>query len=92
MSRYTSDAPADREICAKLLALMMTTLAGTLFVYQGQEIGMYNFPMDSNPDEYIEDVESINYWQKMQKMYSNDSKMLEHGKRVISMKARDHAR
>ena len=44
VSRYTSDADQYRELGAKLLAMMQTTLSGTLYVYQGEEIGMKNMP------------------------------------------------
>jgi glycosidase len=92
VSRYTDDSDAHRELCAKLLALMMTTLSGTLFIYQGQELGMKNLPEDMNPEEYMEDVEAINYWEKMQRMYPNDPKMRDLAKKVIHTKSRDHAR
>jgi oligo-1,6-glucosidase len=92
VSRYTDDSDANREICAKLLALMMTTLSGTLFVYQGQELGMKNFPVDMDPTDYMEDVEAINYWEKMHRMYPNDPKMNSLAKKVIHTKSRDHAR
>ena len=42
VSRYTDDSDAFRNYGAKLLALMQSTLSGTLFVYQGEEIGMRN--------------------------------------------------
>ncbi len=42
VSRYCDDGDAYREYGAKLLALMQTTLSGTLFVYQGEELGMRN--------------------------------------------------
>ena len=42
VSRYCDDGDAYREYGAKLLALMQTTLSGTLFVYQGEELGMKN--------------------------------------------------
>lgn len=40
MSRYASDSPEFRDVSAKMLAIMMCSLTGTLFIYQGQEIGM----------------------------------------------------
>jgi alpha-glucosidase len=43
-----------------MLALMMACLSGTMFIYQGQEIGMVNFPMEWNMSEY-KDVDSSNY-------------------------------
>ena len=42
VSRYCDDGDTCREYGAKLLALMQTTLSGTLFVYQGEELGMRN--------------------------------------------------
>lgn len=40
VSRYASDEPQYRAVSAKMLAVLMCCLTGTLFVYQGQEIGM----------------------------------------------------
>ena len=42
VSRYCDHSDDYREYGAKLLALMQTTLSGTLFVYQGEELGMRN--------------------------------------------------
>ena len=42
VSRYCNDSDRYREFGATLLALMQTTLSGTLFVYQGEELGMRN--------------------------------------------------
>ncbi|KAG8533377.1 uncharacterized protein KY384_002160 [Bacidia gigantensis] len=44
VSRYCDDSDEWREKGAKLLALMQTTLSGTIFVYQGEEIGVRNMP------------------------------------------------
>lgn len=63
ISRYTDDSDEWREYGAKLLCLMQTTLAGTLFVYQGEEIGMRNVPTSWRPEEY-KDIESVNFWKK----------------------------
>jgi len=63
VSRYTDDSDKWREYGAKLLCLMQTTLAGTLYVYQGEEIGMRNVPKDWKPEEY-KDIESINFFKK----------------------------
>lgn len=65
VSRYCDDSNAYRGYGAKLLALMQTTLSGTLFVYQGEELGMRNvwlilvfgpyiYPFQS-PEAYFED-------------------------------------
>lgn len=43
---------------AQLLAVMLTTLRGSVFLYQGQEIGMTNFDYESMSQ--LDDVESHN--------------------------------
>ncbi|KAF2197398.1 alpha-glucosidase-like protein maltase [Delitschia confertaspora ATCC 74209] len=91
VSRYTDDSDQWREYGAKLLCLMQTTLAGTLFVYQGEEIGMRNIPSSWGPEEY-KDIESINYWKKCNQMYPNDQEKLSHARYVMQRKARDNAR
>lgn len=91
ISRYTDDSDEYRDKGAKLLALMQTTLGGTLFVYQGEEIGMRNAPMEWDPYEY-KDIETINYWKKCEAIYKDDPQKLALGRKVIQMKARDHAR
>jgi len=65
VSRYADDSDEYRELGAKLLSLMQTTIAGTLYVYQGEELGMKNVPAPPAWDisEY-KDIETINYWQK----------------------------
>lgn len=42
---------------------MLTTLGDTLYVYQGQELGMKNIPPSWGAEEY-KDVESIDYRKK----------------------------
>lgn len=64
VSRYCSDSDEHRDLSAKLLCLMQTTLCGTLYVYQGEELGQKNVPLSWDPSEYL-DVESQNYWQKV---------------------------
>jgi len=92
VSRYTDDSDEFRDKGAKLLALMQTTLGGTLFVYQGEEIGIRNAPTDWDIDEEYKDIETINFWKKCQQIYKDNPERLEHGKKIIHMKARDHAR
>lgn len=91
VSHLTDDSDGYRELGAKLLSLMATTLSGTLYVYQGEELGMCNVPLSWGPEEY-KDVESQNYWKKMNDLYPGDQKMLDYAKEVMQKKARDHAR
>jgi len=44
VSTFGSDAPAARVNSAKLLEAMLLTLRGTPFIYQGDELGMTNYP------------------------------------------------
>jgi glycosidase len=55
VSRFGSEQ--HRRASATLLATLLTTLSGTPFVYQGDEIGMTNYPFDSL--EEVRDVDTI---------------------------------
>jgi oligo-1,6-glucosidase len=61
VSRFGNDSAEWRTISAQLLAIFQITQTGTLYVYQGEEIGMKNFPR-SWPIEEYKDVATINYW------------------------------
>ena len=61
VSRFGNDSVEWRTISAQLLAIFQITQTGTLYVYQGEEIGMKNFPR-SWPIEEYKDVATINYW------------------------------
>ena len=56
VSRFGDDE-AYREESAKLLATFLLTTRGTPFLYQGDEIGMTNYPWESL--EEIEDVDTL---------------------------------
>ena len=92
VSRYTDDGDQLRDKGAKLLALMQTTLSGTLFVHQGEGIGIRNAPREWDIETEYKDIETINYWKKCKALHGDDEERLAHGRKVIHMKARDHAR
>lgn len=92
VSRYTDDSDAFRNYGAKLLALLQTTLNGTLFVYQGEEIGMRNVPKSWDIEKEYKDIESINFWKKSKALYGHDPTRLAEERKVLEKKARDHAR
>ncbi len=60
VSRYGDDSPTYRVPSAKLLATMLLTLKGTPFIYQGDELGMTNYPFKSIDD--FDDIEVKNAW------------------------------
>lgn len=61
VSRFGNDSAQWRAVSAKMLAIFEVTQAGTLYVYQGQELGIKNFPQTWGIEEY-KDVASQNYW------------------------------
>lgn len=92
VSRYCDDSDEYCDKGAKMLALMQTTLSGTLFVYQGEELGMRNAPKDWDPAIEYKDIESINLWKKYENMYPHDQVKLAKGREILARKSRDHAR
>lgn len=60
VSAFGDDSSAYRVPSAKLLATMLLTLKGTPFIYQGDELGMTNYPFQSI--EQFDDIEVKNAW------------------------------
>lgn len=93
VSRFGNDSPAFREISAKMLAIMMVCMTGTLFLYQGQEIGMINAPPEWPIDEY-RDIEGLGYYREAESLEKSGidtlrKKKIMDGLRIL---ARDHSR
>jgi len=86
VSRFGNDSPAYWEKSAKLLATMLLTLRGTVYVYQGEEIGMTNVAFDSIDD--YQDIETLNSWKEAK---ANGKDMNEFLKSV-HLQSRDNAR
>jgi oligo-1,6-glucosidase len=60
VSRFGDDTPRFRVASAKALATMLLTLKGTPFIYQGDELGMTNYPFTKI--EEFDDIEVKNAW------------------------------
>ncbi|TFK96302.1 glycoside hydrolase family 13 protein [Pterulicium gracile] len=97
VSKFGDDSEQWRTLSAKLLAVLQITQSGTLFVYQGEELGLKNFPKTWGIEEY-KDVWSGNYYRKVE---DERRARLPGGKGEVdmsdiieglAMKARDHAR
>lgn len=87
LSRLGNDSPEYREISAKLLATCLHMMQGTPYVFQGEELGMTNYPFTSL-DEF-RDIESINAYNELtEKGVVSKEDMF----RFISYKGRDNAR
>jgi oligo-1,6-glucosidase len=90
VSRFgDTSSPALWLNSAKVIALYQATLTGTLFIYQGQEIGTTNMPSSWPIDEY-KDVESTNFYAEA--LASNNPTLLSQTLHGLSLLARDHAR
>lgn len=61
ISRFGNDSLEYRVPSGKALAMLLSTLSGTLFLYQGQEIGMINVPSNWTIEDY-QDANSISYY------------------------------
>ncbi|KAF2852280.1 glycoside hydrolase family 13 protein [Plenodomus tracheiphilus IPT5] len=93
ISRFANDSPEWRQQSATMLALWLIGQTGTLFLYQGQEIGMINAPKEWTMDEY-KDVESQNYWAEAVRLAEagTDPTRKERIAHGLQLMARDHAR
>ena len=58
VSHFGNDSEEHREATAKMLATMLHMMQGTPYIYQGQELGMTNYPFTDVSE--FRDVESIN--------------------------------
>jgi len=63
VSRFGNDSKEWRSYSAKLFALLEISQGGTLFIYQGQELGLKNFPESWSLEEY-KDAATINFWNR----------------------------
>ncbi len=87
LSRLGNDSPEFREISAKMLGTCLHMLQGTPYIYQGEELGMTNYPFQSL--EEFKDIESINaYHELTEKGILSPEEMFDY----ISYKGRDNAR
>lgn len=75
-----------RQKSAKALAILLHLMRGTPYIYQGEEIGMTNYPFASL--EEINDIESLNYAQEA----LGKGKTKEQIMNSIRMIGRDNAR
>ncbi len=62
VSRFGDDRPRFREMSAKMLATCLHMMQGTPYIYQGEELGMTNYPFRSPED--FRDIESINAYRE----------------------------
>lgn len=85
VSRWGNDEKYRQE-SAKLFAILLHLMKGTPYIYQGEEIGMTNYEMESLDDIY--DIESINMYHERLAAGHSEADILT----SINAKGRDHAR
>lgn len=59
VSRMGDDSPQFRAASAKTLGTILHMQRGTPYIYQGEELGMTNYPFEAQED--FRDIESLNY-------------------------------
>ncbi|QGI87407.1 hypothetical protein CEK25_002363 [Fusarium fujikuroi] len=91
VSRWASDKPAYRALSAKMLSTFLCFQSGTVFVYQGQELGMANMPADWEMTEH-RDLETLNHWEELKQTPGSDAAVLDIARKEYQLKSRDHAR
>lgn len=92
ISRFGSEFSLYERIrSGKMLAMLLATMTGTLFLYQGQEIGMVNAPRSWPPEEY-KDIRYMNRYAQAVEHCAGDVECLKAAIEVIWGDARDHAR
>ena len=84
VSRWGDDGEY-REVCAKMLAILLFGMEGTPYIYQGQELGMTNIRL---PLEGYADIESVRMIEGRRARGWDDADIL----RSIRAKSRDNAR
>ncbi|SUN63307.1 glucan 1,6-alpha-glucosidase [Streptococcus dysgalactiae subsp. equisimilis] len=80
------DTDKYREKSAKALAILLHLMRGTPYIYQGEEIGMTNFPFESLSE--LNDIESLNYAKEALELGQSEEVIMD----SIRMIGRDNAR
>ncbi|MFT6867342.1 MAG: oligo-1,6-glucosidase [Cyclobacteriaceae bacterium] len=85
VSRFGNDKEYWKE-SAKALGLVLQTLRGTAYIYQGDEIGMTNVAFDSISD--YRDIETHNSYKKAKREGAD----MNHFMKMVHIQGRDNAR
>ncbi|WP_288226923.1 alpha-glucosidase [uncultured Enterococcus sp.] len=86
ISRWGNDSDDYRVISGKMLAIYLHFMKGTPYIYQGEEIGMINYPIQQIQE--VDDVESLRmYNERLEQGYPVEELI-----QSINAKGRDNAR
>lgn len=87
VSRWGNDAPKWRALSAKMLALCLHMMQGTPYIYQGEELGMTNYPWKS-----VDEFQDIDSWNNYNELVGKGLMTPEDGFRALCARSRDNAR
>ncbi|MCM4078504.1 glycoside hydrolase family 13 protein [Paractinoplanes hotanensis] len=87
VSRYGDDSPAHRVASAKMLGTVLHLHRGTPYIYQGEELGMTNYPF-SSIDEF-RDIEALGQYAQAVEL---EGRSPEEVLTVLRARGRDNAR
>jgi oligo-1,6-glucosidase len=87
VSRWGNDAPEYRVLSAKMLALCLHMMQGTPYVYQGEELGMTNYPWKD-----VSEFQDVDSWNNYNELVGKGIMTPEAGFRALKAKSRDNAR
>ncbi|CUM66633.1 uncharacterized protein PRCAT00004306001 [Priceomyces carsonii] len=90
VSRYGNESPEFRKVSAKMVATFLALQQGTLFVYQGQELGLVNVPKQWEINKY-RDIETLNNYNELISFGASE-KRLKSAMVEYQKKSRDNAR
>lgn len=87
VSRFGDDRPEYWSVSAKMLATCLHMMQGTPYIYQGEELGMTNYPFTDS--KQFKDIESINSYEELvgKGIYTHEEMM-----HYLCAKSRDNAR
>jgi glycosidase len=91
IDRFGPGDGEHREAAAKMLALFLCTLSGTMFLYQGQEIGMTNIDASWKRAD-IRDAAGLDYLDEMERKFPNDVAKQEAALEGLQRLGRDNGR
>jgi oligo-1,6-glucosidase len=87
VSRFGNDSSEFRELSAKMLATCLHMMKGTPYIYQGEELGMTNYPFSDISQ--FQDIESKNAYEELVGGgHVTHERMMEY----LRCKSRDNAR
>ncbi|WP_433791414.1 alpha-glucosidase [Actinoplanes sp. CA-252034] len=87
VSRYGDDSPAHRVASAKMLGTVLHLHRGTPYVYQGEELGMTNYPFGGIGD--FRDIEALGQYRQAVEL---EGRTPEEVLTVLRARGRDNAR